>query len=60
VSQLLEQKVFELRGIKTLISRNHYSREDFWRVYNRSNYDAVKSRLDPHGLFPGLYEKFHR
>jgi FAD/FMN-containing dehydrogenase len=60
VSQLLEQKVFELRGIKTLISRNHYSREDFWRVYNRSNYDAVKSRLDPHGLFQGLYEKFHR
>jgi hypothetical protein len=29
-------------------------------MYNRSNYDAVKSRLDPRGLFPGLYEKFHR
>jgi hypothetical protein len=60
VSRLLEDEVFDLRGIKTLISRNHYTPERFWRVYNRPNYDTVKARLDPHGLFPGLYEKFHR
>ena len=60
VSQLLEEKTFELRGIKTLISRNHYTPERFWTIYHRANIEAAKARLDPHGLFPGLYEKFHR
>ena len=59
-SQLLEDKTFELDGLKTLISRNHYSKERFWEVYNRPNYEEAKGRLDPHGAFPDLYEKFHR
>lgn len=59
-SELLEQKTYEFDGIKTLISRNHYTRERFWDVYNKPNYDAAKKRLDPNGVFPGLYEKFHR
>lgn len=59
-SRVLEDKTFELGGIKTLISRNHYSRERFWEIYDRQGYQAVKSRLDPHGVFPDLYDKFHR
>jgi FAD/FMN-containing dehydrogenase len=59
-SQTLEEKTFELDGIKTLISRNHYSRERFWQIYNRENYDEVKKKLDPRGVFSNLYEKFHR
>jgi hypothetical protein len=58
-SQVLEAKTYELGGIKTLISRNHHTREQFWQVYNRENYDAAKTRLDPKGVFPSLYEKFH-
>lgn len=59
-SQLLEEETYELAGIKTLIGRNHYSRERFWQVYNQPAYEAAKRRLDPKGLFPGLFEKFHR
>ena len=59
-SELLEEKTFELGGIKTLISRNHYTQERFWEIYNKENYDAAKSRLDPDGVFPNLFEKFHR
>lgn len=58
-SEVLEKKTFELDGVKTLISRNHYSKDEFWQVYNRENYEMAKSRLDPKGSFPGLYEKFH-
>jgi hypothetical protein len=29
-------------------------------VYHRQNYDNAKSRLDPHGVFKPLYEKFHK
>jgi FAD/FMN-containing dehydrogenase len=59
-SAALEEKTFELGGIKTLISRNHYSRERFWQIYDRPGYEEAKRRLDPGGVFPGLYEKFHR
>jgi FAD/FMN-containing dehydrogenase len=59
-SQVLEEKTHELGGIKTLISRNHYSRERFWSIYNETNYRAAKTSLDPNGVFPDLYEKFSR
>lgn len=59
-SVLLEEKTHELNGLKTLISRNHYSREKFWSVYDRRNYEAAKQRLDPGAVFPDLYDKFHR
>ena len=59
-SRLLEDKTYELGGIKTLISRNHYSEERFWRIYHREHYAAAKARLDPGGAFNSLYEQFHR
>ncbi len=59
-SQLLEEKTYELGGIKTLISRNHYSRERFWEIYDRDRYERVKKRLDPRGLFKNLFDKFSR
>jgi hypothetical protein len=60
LSLLLEEKTFELDGIKTLISRNHYTRDRFWQIYNQPNYQAAKLRLDPQGVFPRLFEKLHR
>ena len=59
-SDLLEKKTFALDGLKTLISKNHYTPDEFWQTYNRENYAAAKKRMDPNGLFPGVYEKFHR
>jgi hypothetical protein len=59
-SELLERKTFELDGIKTLISQNHYTPEQFWKVYHRDNYESAKRALDPRKLFPSVYEKFHR
>jgi FAD/FMN-containing dehydrogenase len=59
-SAVLEEKAFELGGIKTLISRNHYTEERFWRIYAEGNYRKAKERLDPGGVFRDLYEKLHR
>ncbi len=59
-SQEFEDQTFACGGVKTLISRNHYTRERFFEIYDEANYAAAKRRLDPHGVFPGLYEKFHR
>ena len=57
-SEVLERKTHELGGIKTLISRNHYAPEEFWRVYDREHWTAAKAELDPAGRFNDLYEKF--
>ena len=58
-SELLEKKVFELGGIKTLISRNHYDRETFWSIYSKPRHDAARKRLDPDGVFGDFYEKMN-
>lgn len=57
-SEALQKKTHELNGIKTLISRNHYTKDEFWKVYNKPTYQKIKSEFDPNGLFKDLYEKF--
>jgi FAD/FMN-containing dehydrogenase len=57
-SQLLEEKTYELGGIKTLISRNHYEEQRFWEVYDRPRYRRAKEELDPKGVFKDLFAKF--
>lgn len=59
-SELLEKKTYELGGIKTLISRNHHTKDEFWKIYHQENHKKAKLRLDPNGTFPELYDKFHR
>jgi len=59
-SEQLERKTFELGGIKTLISRNHYTPEAFWQVYDRAALEDAKRRLDPRGAFPDFFTQFHR
>ena len=58
ILKLLEEKVFELAGTKTLISKNHYSREKFWEIYNEKKISSLKEELDPKNLLGNLYEKF--
>jgi hypothetical protein len=57
-SEELERKTHELGGVKTLISRNHYTRDRFWEIYDRERWTAAKRELDPGDLFADLYEKF--
>lgn len=56
-SELMENKVFELGGIKTLISRNHYTPERFAQIYNLELYNRVKQKTDPKNLFGTVYER---
>jgi len=56
-SELLENKVFELNGLKTLISRNHYNHARFAQIYNLELYNRVKQKTDPRNLFGTIYER---
>ncbi len=55
--RLLEEKLHELAGLKTLIAPNFYDEDEFWGVFHRDNHFAVKARTDPDGLFRDLYSK---
>jgi FAD/FMN-containing dehydrogenase len=55
--KLMEDKLRELGGIKTLISHNYYSRDEFWSTWNKANYDTVKAITDPNNMFRDLYTK---
>ncbi len=56
-NRLVERKVTELGGIKSLYSDSYFEREEFWRIYDERAYDALKARYDPNGRLQGLYEK---
>ena len=58
-SEVLERKVYELDGIKTLISRNHYDRDTFWSIYSQPRWRGIKERTDPGNLFGELYQRMH-
>lgn len=55
--RLMEEELMRIGGLKTLISYNYYSEEEFWRTWNKSTYDEVKARTDPHNIFRDLYTK---
>ncbi len=53
----IERKVADLGGIKSLYSDSYYAEDEFWNLYDRPAYDALKRRYDPQGKFRNLYEK---
>lgn len=57
IHRMIEEKLRELGGIKTLISHNYYSRDEFWSIWNKRNYDQVKAITDPQNVFRDLYTK---
>jgi FAD/FMN-containing dehydrogenase len=57
VHRMIELKLQELGGIKTLIAHNYYGKDEFWSIWNADNYAAVKAITDPSNVFRDLYTK---
>ena len=56
-NRLIEARVSELDGHKSLYSEAYYSREEFDRLYGGDVYRAAKQRFDPEGRLLDLYAK---
>ncbi len=56
-NRLIERKVAELGGIKSLYSDSYFPEDEFQRLYGGDAYQALKAKYDPAGAFPGLYQK---
>ncbi len=56
-NKLIEAKVMELGGKKSLYSTSYYSPAEFRKLYNQDQYDILKTKYDPTGRFRTLYAK---
>jgi len=56
-NRMIERKVAELGGIKSLYSDSFFAEDEFARAYGGDAYRKLKTKYDPGGTFPGLYEK---
>jgi len=56
-NRLIEQKVTELGGIKSLYSDSFFAEDEFRRLYGGEAYRGLKAKYDPDGIFPDLYAK---
>ncbi len=56
-NRLVEHKVQELGGIKSLYSDSYFEPEEFWAIYGGETYRELKRRYDPDGILKDLYRK---
>ncbi|MEU6154208.1 FAD-binding oxidoreductase [Actinosynnema sp. NPDC047251] len=56
-NRLIEDKVTELGGHKSLYSDSYYGEEDFWAKYDGATYRELKQRFDADARLPDLYAK---
>jgi FAD/FMN-containing dehydrogenase len=56
-NRLIEQKVLELGGIKSLYSDSYFDRETFARAYAIDQYRELKAKYDPQQRTLDLYDK---
>ena len=56
-NRLVEAKVAELGGIKSLYSDCYFTPQEFAARYGGEVYQGLKAKYDHAGAFPQLYEK---
>ena len=56
-NRLIERKVAELGGIKSLYSDSYYTREKFDALYGGDTYRRLKATYDPQNRLRDLYDK---
>jgi FAD/FMN-containing dehydrogenase len=56
-NRLIEKKVTELNGNKSLYSDVYYSEAEFWSIYDKENYQKLREKYDPNKRFKDLYVK---
>lgn len=56
VNRALEHKVRELAGMKWLYAHAYYTEDEFWNIYDRSWYEALRAKYHA-GHLPSVYDK---
>jgi len=56
-NRLIERKLAELGGIKSLYSDSFYEADEFWNIFDKPAYDRLKAKYDPKDRLSDLYRK---
>lgn len=56
-NRLIEQKVQQLQGNKSLYSSIYYSQKEFWHIYDHALYGKLKKEYDPLNRLGDLFKK---
>ncbi len=57
VNRKIERKVTALGGVKSLYSDSYFTEAEFWAIYDRDRYVALKRKYDPGAMLGDLYAK---
>jgi hypothetical protein len=57
ITSELEQKTKSYTGRKILYSRSYYSEEQFWQIYSREAYEALRTKMGAKGIWHEITEK---
>jgi len=56
INRRIEAKLASLQGMKWLYAQTFYTEDEFWSIYDRKAYDALRKKYHAEGL-PSVYEK---
>jgi hypothetical protein len=56
-TQQLEERCQDAGGRKMLYAQNHYSKEAFWNIYDKNEYDRLRSEHGASDAFPSMFDK---
>lgn len=56
VNRRIEAKLKSLHGMKWLYAQTFYTEDEFWAIYDRPSYEALRRKYRAEGL-PSVYEK---
>jgi len=57
VNRALEKVVASTNGRKGLYAHVYYTKEEFWKIYNQSDYQKIRKKYCAENAFMDLYEK---
>lgn len=53
----LEKRAEKCQGRKMLYSNSFYTEEDFWRIYSKESYQALREKTKAEGVWQGIADK---
>lgn len=57
INRVAENKVSVLRGRKVLYAHAYYPRDEFWKIYDYTWYNALREKYFAASVFPDIYDK---
>jgi hypothetical protein len=57
INRLIERKLKSLGGMKWLYAQTFYTEDEFWDIYDKTWYDALRKKYKAEGYIPSVFEK---